>query len=185
MGRKSRPAPRHLGRKLKAIRRRLNLSQTDMLCLIKPGEDKDHRAMISEYERGVKTPHCVELLRYARLAEVSTDVLIDDALKLTSGKTKESPRGSLGTEQLTVAAPGRTLDIIDNVYLELLYETPRLLRPHLTRDYFYRTIVGSSIGDYLDNPTENSLTANWQKLILRIAARLEKRTGSGGKSEAE
>jgi len=37
---------------------------------------------ISEYERGKREPPLLVLLKYARLAGVSTDVLIDDKLKL-------------------------------------------------------------------------------------------------------
>ena len=67
---------------MKAIRLHLNHSQTGMLAAVKPGEDKDHRALISEYERGAKAPDYPTLLRYARLVRVSTDALIDDGLDL-------------------------------------------------------------------------------------------------------
>lgn len=37
---------------------------------------------VSEFERGLREPSLPVLLKYARLASVSTDVLIDDELKL-------------------------------------------------------------------------------------------------------
>lgn len=40
----------------------------------------DNRASISGYERGEREPPLPTLLAYARLAEVSTDLLIDDDL---------------------------------------------------------------------------------------------------------
>ena len=40
----------------------------------------DNRASISGYERGEREPPLPILLRYARLARVSTDFLIDDDL---------------------------------------------------------------------------------------------------------
>jgi hypothetical protein len=38
--------------------------------------------VVSGYETGKQEPDLIILLRYARLAGVSTDVLIDDGLKL-------------------------------------------------------------------------------------------------------
>jgi hypothetical protein len=35
-------------------------------------------ACISEYENGVREPNLIVLLRYAKAAKISTDVLIDD-----------------------------------------------------------------------------------------------------------
>jgi transcriptional regulator with XRE-family HTH domain len=37
---------------------------------------------ISEFERGLREPSLLALLEYARLAGVSTDVLIDDEIEL-------------------------------------------------------------------------------------------------------
>jgi transcriptional regulator with XRE-family HTH domain len=37
---------------------------------------------VSEFERGLREPSLLALLQYARLAGVSTDVLIDDELDL-------------------------------------------------------------------------------------------------------
>jgi hypothetical protein len=48
----------------------------------KLGFPKIHPAHISGYETGKREPPLPVLLKYARLAGVSTDVLIDDKLKL-------------------------------------------------------------------------------------------------------
>ncbi len=45
-------------------------------------QDEFGRDYISKYERGVLEPPLHVLLRYARLAGFSTDVLIDDELDL-------------------------------------------------------------------------------------------------------
>ena len=80
MGRSSRPAPKYLAKKLAQVRERLGLTQA-VMCE-KLGFPKIHPAHISGYERGEREPPLPVLLKYARLARVSTDVLIDDKLKL-------------------------------------------------------------------------------------------------------
>ena len=78
MGTTKRPYPRKLARKLKQIRSRAGLSQNEIAKRIGV---KD-RASISLYENGQREPPLPTLLNYARLADVSTDVLIDDKLNL-------------------------------------------------------------------------------------------------------
>lgn len=183
MGRKRRLIPLRLGEKLKAVREHLNLSQSEMLALIKPDEDKNNRAVISEYERGVKAPGCIGLLSYARLAKVSTDVLIDDSLELSFDEKGNASTAAVNHpteddrstefEHLVVDLKSGLLDIIDNVYLQLLYTTPRRLRPRLTRDYFYRALIVAAIHGYNDCPEENRLIVAWRCLIKRVAARTE------------
>jgi len=80
MGRAKRPRPKHLGNKLKRIRERLELSQAAMCDRL--NFPTIHPAHISGYERGVREPPYPVLLQYAKLARVSTDVLIDDGLRL-------------------------------------------------------------------------------------------------------
>ncbi len=80
MGRSSRPTPKYLASKLRRVRDGLELSQAAM-CE-KLGFPKIHPAHISAYEQGKREPPLPVLLKYARLARVSTDVLIDDKLKL-------------------------------------------------------------------------------------------------------
>jgi DNA-binding XRE family transcriptional regulator len=78
MGRTKRETPRKLARKLKQIRDRADLTQTE---IAKKLGVKD-RASISQFETGKIEPPLPVLLRYARLVGVSTDVLIDDKLRL-------------------------------------------------------------------------------------------------------
>ena len=78
MGRTKRDYPRKLAGKLKKIRDREGMSQTEIARALKV---KD-RASISQFESGTIEPPLPVLLKYARLAGVSTDVLIDDKLKL-------------------------------------------------------------------------------------------------------
>ena len=83
MGVRPRQRPERLAEKLRAIRDALGVSQTQMLkCLdaegaIVPGQ-------ISEFETGKREPSLIILLQYARAANISTDVLIDDSLDLPS-----------------------------------------------------------------------------------------------------
>lgn len=79
MGKPPREKPRRLARKLLRIRQRLGVSQTEMAKLLRL---KKTYTVISSYERGTGEPNLLILLRYARLAKVSTDVLIDDKLDL-------------------------------------------------------------------------------------------------------
>lgn len=81
MGRISREKPNRLGEKLLQIRNKLGLSQNQMLEKLELSE-KVFRSAISGYELGTREPSLLVLLRYARLAKVSTDVLIDDDLNL-------------------------------------------------------------------------------------------------------
>jgi transcriptional regulator with XRE-family HTH domain len=81
MGRSPRPRPARLAEKLLAVRQRLDLSQTQMSKAL--GLRVDYSA-ISNYELGTREPPLGVLLKYARLAGVSTDVLIDDELEMPS-----------------------------------------------------------------------------------------------------
>ena len=81
MGRMKRPVPAKLARKLLLIRRGLNLSQTEMLRRLRL-HDSYNRSAISGYERGEREPPLGVLLRYAEVANVCLDVLVDDGQKL-------------------------------------------------------------------------------------------------------
>ena len=74
-----RQQPKRLARKLLAIRVNLGLSQTEMARRL---ELKKAYTVISAYERGTREPDLITLLRYARLARVTVDVLIDDKANL-------------------------------------------------------------------------------------------------------
>jgi transcriptional regulator with XRE-family HTH domain len=81
MGRKPRPRQERLAGKLLQIREALGLSQTEMLYRLGV-EDLITYHQISRFETGTREPPYIVLLRYARVAGVSTDVLIDDELDL-------------------------------------------------------------------------------------------------------
>jgi transcriptional regulator with XRE-family HTH domain len=77
MGRRARLRPKRLAEKLRHIRLALGLSQTEMLRRL-GFADTVHYSRISEFELGKNEPPLPILLEYARAANVSTDVLIDD-----------------------------------------------------------------------------------------------------------
>ncbi|HVG29360.1 MAG TPA: helix-turn-helix transcriptional regulator [Pyrinomonadaceae bacterium] len=81
MGRKARPRIKRLPKKLRQIRLALGLSQTAMLKRL-GAEDLITYHQISRFETGTREPPFIVLLRYARVAGISTDVLIDDKLNL-------------------------------------------------------------------------------------------------------
>ena len=73
--------PTRLAEKLRFIRESLGISQTDMLNRLGVGELVEYHA-ISKYELDRNEPPLPILLQYARVANVITDVLIDDELDL-------------------------------------------------------------------------------------------------------
>jgi len=79
MGQAPRPRPARLGEKLLTIRERLGLSQTEMCRAL---ELEVNYSAVSNYELGTREPPLPVLLKYARLAGVYVDVLIDDDLSL-------------------------------------------------------------------------------------------------------
>jgi transcriptional regulator with XRE-family HTH domain len=81
MGRVARPKPERLAEKLLQIRLALGLSQNGMLRLLGLDE-KLFRSAISGYELGTREPPLPVLLKYARLAGVCLDALVDDTARL-------------------------------------------------------------------------------------------------------
>lgn len=81
MGRATREKPARLAEKLLQIRLALSLSQTGMLARLGISE-RGYRNYISDFENGVREPPLPVLLKYARVAGVIVDVLIDDELDL-------------------------------------------------------------------------------------------------------
>jgi transcriptional regulator with XRE-family HTH domain len=79
MGERARPKPKQLAKKLLTIRVSLGLSQNELIKVLKANLNQGR---ISEYESGTGEPSLPVLLKYARLAGISTDVLIDDELDL-------------------------------------------------------------------------------------------------------
>lgn len=77
MGQKPRTRPEHLAAKLLAIRRALGVSQTEMAKLLESDTKR-----LSEWESGRREPHLLIVLKYARLAKVPVENLIDDEIEL-------------------------------------------------------------------------------------------------------
>lgn len=92
MGRGTREKPGRLGEKLTQVRGALGLSQNEILSRMGLAE-KLNRDDISKYERGVREPSLIVMLRYARLAGVCLDVLVDDSLDLPA-KLPAKPKHS-------------------------------------------------------------------------------------------
>src|SRR6185503_15227442 len=76
---RKRPTPKHLPEKLRLIREHLGMSQSEIARAL----DVADRSSISGYERGEREPPLPILLKYARLAGISTDLLIDDEMKFS------------------------------------------------------------------------------------------------------
>jgi transcriptional regulator with XRE-family HTH domain len=84
MGSAKRERPKHLGKKLRKLRREiLGYSQTEMAKAL--GLKVDYSA-VSGYERGAREPSLLVLLKYARLAGCTMEELVDDKLKLPAQK---------------------------------------------------------------------------------------------------
>lgn len=81
MGRVSREKPKRLAGKLVQIRNALGLSQDGIIRHMGLME-RHSRDDISKYERGVREPSLLTLLKYAEVAGVWLDVLINDDLDL-------------------------------------------------------------------------------------------------------
>jgi transcriptional regulator with XRE-family HTH domain len=81
VGRNPRIRQGRLAEKLRTIRLHLGLSQTEMLKRLGVEEQISY-TYISRYESGEREPPLMIILEYARAANVSTDVLIDDDLDL-------------------------------------------------------------------------------------------------------
>lgn len=80
MGRARRNQPRKLAKKLHKIRvDLLGLSQSEMARALGL---TIHYTAVSHYELGTREPSLVVLLKYARLAGISMEVLVDDKLDL-------------------------------------------------------------------------------------------------------
>jgi transcriptional regulator with XRE-family HTH domain len=81
----SRQKPEKLAAKLKYIRHQLELSQNGLIRLLDMEEELT-QAQISAFERGIRIPSLIVLLRYARSIDVTVESLIDDKMRLASSK---------------------------------------------------------------------------------------------------
>ena len=79
--RMERHAPKRLGEKLLKIRESFGVTQAAFLERLRNPEAITQKS-ISDYERGRREPPLLILLRYARIANVFLEVLVDDSLDL-------------------------------------------------------------------------------------------------------
>lgn len=95
MGRSRRPRPMRLAVKLRQIRTALGLTQGQMFERLVETNTALYPGHISLYEAGRREPPLPVLLRYARIASVYVDVLIDDELDLPDKllTTPKRPKG--------------------------------------------------------------------------------------------
>jgi transcriptional regulator with XRE-family HTH domain len=79
---KRRAMPKKLGKKMRQIREGLGMSQRQIVDALNYKATPLRASQISQYETGQREPTMMLVLAYARLAGISTDVLIDDKIKL-------------------------------------------------------------------------------------------------------
>lgn len=82
MGRSRRPRPVRLAAKLRQIRTALGLTQQQMFERLGETRTPLYRGHIGEYETGSREPPMLVVLRYARVAGVPMEMLVDDDLDL-------------------------------------------------------------------------------------------------------
>jgi transcriptional regulator with XRE-family HTH domain len=80
MGRSNRSRPKKMGKKLRAIRLQLGLSQTEMIKALGVKEPL-RPASISGYELGQREPSLITLLAYSDLGKVTINDLVNDRVK--------------------------------------------------------------------------------------------------------
>ncbi len=86
MGSASRLKPEKLGGKLKAIRNQFEDSFTEMAERLSDKKVTVLRTDVSRYEKGLREPSLIVLLRYARLAGTPLDALADDEIEFPKSK---------------------------------------------------------------------------------------------------
>jgi transcriptional regulator with XRE-family HTH domain len=89
MGKAALSRPKRLAEKLLAIRNALNLSQNGLIRWLEL-TDELTQAEISAFERDVRIPPLLILLRYARKFNINVEVLIDDELDLPKSLSNKS-----------------------------------------------------------------------------------------------
>lgn len=87
MGRAGRIKPKYLAEKLKFIREGLGAETfVEMIARLDYQQVPLYRSTIYEYETGEREPPLPIILRYAQLANVYVEVLIDDGLDLVNSQ---------------------------------------------------------------------------------------------------
>jgi transcriptional regulator with XRE-family HTH domain len=78
-----RPRPKRMAGKLREIREKLGLSQSQMLARLDLKE-KMHYGRISQYENDEREPSLITVLAYAHVAAVHLEDIVSDDLDLPS-----------------------------------------------------------------------------------------------------
>ncbi len=87
--RMERHAPKRLGEKLLRIRESFGDTQAAFLERLENPEAITQKS-ISDYERGRREPPLLILLKYAKIANVSVEILIDDELNMPKQNSNKS-----------------------------------------------------------------------------------------------
>jgi transcriptional regulator with XRE-family HTH domain len=82
MGRSRREHPKRLATKLREVRIAAGLTQEEMATRLRKTKLSTVPGHVSEFERGLREPTLLVLLRYARIGGVTVDALIDDEIDL-------------------------------------------------------------------------------------------------------
>jgi transcriptional regulator with XRE-family HTH domain len=80
--------PKHLAKKLRAIRKHLGLTQAELVKRLGINESVNN---ISKYEHDKNEPPANVMLAYARAVDVPLEQIVDDDLELTLSIDKASP----------------------------------------------------------------------------------------------
>jgi len=94
MGRGRRATPSRLPEKLLQVRLAFSVTQKDLVKMLGAGREVK-RSYISEYETGEREPPTPLLLKYARLAGICVEVLIDDELDVPERIPARPPHRAL------------------------------------------------------------------------------------------
>ena len=86
MGRAHRSRPHRLGEKLRLIRIRLGLTQSELIRRLAVKGEVLYPSSISLFERDGREPSLLVLLAYSNLSGWTINDLVDDKVKLSDGK---------------------------------------------------------------------------------------------------
>ncbi len=85
MGKNKVEGPKKLAGKLRRIRLKSGLPQSEMATALEEYDVRLDRSCISSYENESRLPPLLVMLAYARFAKFPSDVLFDDKLDLPKG----------------------------------------------------------------------------------------------------
>jgi transcriptional regulator with XRE-family HTH domain len=94
MGRKRRERPSRLAEKLRQIRERLGLSQSEMARRLTP-TNKLTKSEVSAFERGTHEPNLLVLLAYSEAANIFFEALVRDDLDIPSRLPSKNNHGGV------------------------------------------------------------------------------------------